>query len=477
MADDTFDAADDETRRTPRIALAERSHIAGGSHNPYAKYTPDAVATSIAMKYLPMLEASLHRMGIHVATGVEIEFDAGKTENAALINYVNRHRGRVIEQLTEQLGNGPAPSRLWRLGQAIGSFVGLEIESPQRFRAGPVQHAYVDADGDAEITTKPASPVRTVRYVQGIKRVLAEVSQEAQADLKAEGREPGPSARHIQRDLKSRGLTQVDRLMFGAIDGSKAYGEHLNLSIHQVKPTKTNFADFDLGKANLTGDPGWRQLLAYAISIHTMQDAALFLGGPLTLARYRNNKHVSRDPLDNAVTAIDYSSRGYRHRCSEDYPQYRKMQAVADIGLGDQSGTLTPAESARIEVRMPDSTSNIALTMLAVLSAVHFAVDVVRQQHHGHLPKTLNANQIQNAIGTMNALHTRCRFYPKTPQGAMERIQTESLVVRELYLLAMAKEGEHANEANRDLRYFLSEIDARTTHLFAGDEGKGTGRG
>ncbi len=67
-------------------ALADKEHMAGWYHNPYAplsakdKGSPDAVATAIALDYIELFTQALHKRGFMPFTGAEINFDAHGTD-------------------------------------------------------------------------------------------------------------------------------------------------------------------------------------------------------------------------------------------------------------------------------------------------------------------------------------------------------------------------------------------------------------
>ena len=392
--------------------IRDKQTLLGAGVNPFNRDSADAQAAAIAKKYIPLFEKALHGMGIHMVTGVEIECSVDSNLRH-LVSHFNEMKSKAESRFVPTYGSGckDFANKVTRKLSGVELFV-----DSRNIRRGAIQHSYSDG-GDLEVTTRPESPLRTAFWVQGIRKILVECNDEVADELASEGIKLG---KHAQ-DIRDKGIAPK-HLYFGAPANSSPYGEHINLSIHSVSKRRQDFSNFDLAAANLTKDRGWRDVLAYALAMHTTDDALALYGGPQTISRQAYQSaaiKIYEGGIEKTVPVTAYS-------------QELVPNAVTDIidksPPTEKGEKLSQAECKRVEFRLPDSHSNIFLTTLVTMSAVYLAMKAAQEVFPKGFPKTLSDKDVGNVLSAMEALHSRSRILPHTVRDASLRMQTNSLI-------------------------------------------------
>lgn len=383
------------------------------AHDPYA--TPDsdnARLAEISKTFIDLFYHALLKKECRVATAVEIEAALTFDKDPQL------HK-RALEEL-KLLYKPYAKNREKENLDAVKDYVNEAVgyKENEHFVTDRVPNGIYRAYRDQEVfevATWPRKPFETVAYVKTLKKALLESSSEFKEN--APDHTISRSAQYMSDALPIR------TVRFGALPGfmkkeGGRNGEHINISLHHTS-SDINSRNFDLGEVNLMKDKLYAQLVSDCLAAGQNTDTVLMLNAPASVTR-----------MDKKFP-----------------PNYGTRSNPKRVDYGHQ---MLEKASSRVEWKVPDSSSDIHLTMLNAMTRLYLLADVITSTlETDALPAHLTEQQISDIRKGMEPYDMELHVVPAKQEERVALFEKSSLAVS-----MMKKVVAEAVPAEQQGKYF-----------------------
>jgi len=366
-------------------------------HDPYATPGSDQVeAAAIAKEFIGLFDRALRKRQCRVMTGVEIECVLAEPEER-FGGSLKMQNHTAIAHIATQLGLYEYHNlkREGRRDSEKPDDKGKIAPGTTKYKPGLVYRAY-DDHGDMEIVTYPASALKTLAAVRGIKKLLTEATKEFSQTTDAR---PSVSAKRF------RAAINPGKVRFGSFEGVRSCGEHINLSLHATDDGSPDRM-FDLAANNVTQH--FSGVIHDALFRHVRNDLPLLLGSRASYMRL-----FGQHPVD-----------------MPEHPGFHMQPVYADGDKNKDFGNqLSDKAAQRIEFRAPDASSDIHRTMLLTMARIFASVDALCQVTGESSLRNIPASADLSARAFLNTTYPAPEIFPSHMPTALQLFNTQSLTL------------------------------------------------